>query len=606
MASELRRLGLLALVLLGVVGFCLRIDVSGLPEVTRYRDDAYYYFVFVRSLVLGDGPCVTPGVPTSGVHMLWALLLWPMAALFGAPSLVIGAQHMGLGLHVLTALLLYLQMGRGGRALALAALYLGNPFLVDEAQNGQETALACLMTSGLWWGFGRGLSVASLVSVLAVLARSDLILLAAPFAVARFGWKLHAGVPLVASLLVYVASNVALAGHWLQDSAAPIPWLFAAHFERTQPDTWARAQRWWWYLRPCLLGGPYGLVSPVLGGVLVATAGAGFLRERWHVVPLLLTGVGVLLGARDVEVPLIASLLILLAGPVRQAHAGRAYQAALLGFGAIVGLHLVVRGYPRDYYFAPMAVLGVLAFGGLSSRLAHMACALLAVTNALALRAPRVAHTWQEQMAMAGKFVGDVTPSGAPLGCFNSGILAFHAKVPVINLDGVVNRQAFAALRAGQLDKYLDARGVRFLVDSEIQFRVDDPWPHSSGAHFGGGFAAERDLVEIARCAVPGVREPFVVYWRRGRGEAPVAPTVARVLGPAPAHGARRGGHYVAWPTTGPATLRLRVEGSAEPALTLAVADRATVVIVRVDSAKPGRHGLFVDDNAAPILSVDL
>ena len=278
----------------------------------------------------------------------------------------------------------------------------------------------------------------------------------------------------------------------------------------------------------------------------------------------------------------------------------------LFGFGALVALHLVVRGYPRDYYFAPMAVLGVLAFGGLSSRLAHAACGLLAVTNALALLAPRVAHTWQEQMAMAGRFVGDVTPSGEPLGCFNSGILAFHAKSPVINLDGVVNRQAFVALRAGELDKYLDARGVRFLVDSEIQFRVDDPWPHSSGAHFGGRFAPERDLVEIARCVVPGVREPFVVYWRRGRGEPPVAPTVARVLGPAPAHGARRGGHYVACPTTGPATLRLRAEGSAEPALTLAVVDRATVVIVRVDSAKHGRHGLFVDDHAAPILSVDL
>jgi hypothetical protein len=606
-----RGIALGALVLLGVAGVVLRFDGSRLAEVTRYRDDAYYYFVFVRSWVGGEGPCVTPGAPTSGVHLLWACLLAPLAALFGPQSLLVGAQHLGLGLHVLTALGLFVQLGGGARALALASLYVGNPFLVDEAQNGQETALACAMTLLLWWGFGRGIAVASAVAVLATLARSDLILLAAGFAVARFGWRLRAAVPLAVALAVYAATNLALAGHWLQDSAAPIPWLFATHFERTQPDFAQRVQRFWWYLRPCLLGGPFGVVSPVLGGVLTATAVAAWLRARWFFVPLLLTGFGAVLGARDVTVPLIASLLLLGYGALddvqgRAAHAGRAYSAALLSFAALVALHLVVRTYPRDYYFAPMGVLGVLAFGALPSRLAHVACALWALSQVLALATtPRVAHTWQEQMAMAGRFLRTVVPAGEPVGCFNSGIVAFYDEGPVRNLDGVVNRAAFVALRKGNLNAYLDTHAVRFLVDSQIQFRVDDPWPHSSGAHFGAGFTLARDLVVVARCVVPGVREPFAVYWRRGRGELPPPPTGARVLGPAPAPRAGRPGAYVLWPAPAPGRLHLGALAGGASAV-VAEVDQPTTVIVRVDAPSAGRYGLFVDAAPAPILTVDL
>jgi hypothetical protein len=74
-----------------------------------------------------------------------------------------------------------------------------------------------------------------------------------------------------------------------------------------------------------------------------------------------------------------------------------------------------------------------------------------------------VGQRWQEQMAMAGHYLREVVPRGEPVGCFNSGILAFHDPGPVLNLDGVVNAPAFAALRAGRLDAWLDAGGVRKL-----------------------------------------------------------------------------------------------------------------------------------------------
>lgn len=607
MANRRLRLALWTAGLAAVCVLLLRFDVSSMPEVTRYRDDAYYYFVFVRNWASGLGPCVTPDVATNGVHVLWAILLLPLWLLAGDGGFLVGAQHLGLGLHVLTAVGLFLLLG-GARGLGVALLYLGNPVLVQEAQNGQETALACAATLALWWGFGRRrVAIATAVAVLAVLARSDLVFLVAAFGIARFGWRPLAAVPLGGALLAYAGVDLALAGRVLQDSAAPIPWLFAAHFERTGPDTIARLRRFWWYLRPCLLGGPYGIVSPVFGGVLLATTLAPRLRAPWEVAPLVLTLLAAAFGASDVAVPLIGAALVLMPNPVRQAHAGAAYPAALAGFAALVVLHLVVRGYPRDYYFAPLGVLGALAFGGLAPRATAVAGVLLLGFNVWQLRAPPFAHVWQEQMSMAGKFLRTVVPAGEPVGCFNSGIVAFHDPGPVLNLDGVVNHEAFVALRAGALDAYLDANDVRFVVDSPEQLARSGDWPHGSGVHFGPDFDPDADLVEVVRFVVPGIGgTPFTAYWRRGRGAPPPRPLDMRVLGPAAGHGDRPAGVYVLWPAQAPGALELRALDAPLPPLRLLAVAAPTTVVLRVDAPIPGRYGLFRTGEPVPLLTLDL
>ncbi len=605
-SSTATRLGTAAAAVAGalaVVGLLLRIDLSALPEVTRFRDDAYYYFVFARNLAHGDGPCVTPGVPTNGVHALWAGLLTVIAALRGDGGIVLGAQHLGLGLHVLTALGVFLVAGRTRVAAATACLYLGNPFLVAEAQNGQETALGCALTLLLVAARRASAPVFFAVGALAVLGRSDLVLVLAGVSIARGGWRVRAALPLVVAVAVYAVVNLALAGRWLQDSATPIPWLFRAHFLRTGPDAWEHLRHLWWYLRPCLVGGPYAVAGPMWGAVLVALA-LWALPRRWRFVPLALTCVGWLMGARDVAVPLLASALVLGRGAV-DGDVARVARYALGGFGVLVGLHLVVRGYPRDYYFAPLAVLGAVALPALPLHLAWTALAVAAVGTVTALAGPRVDQAWQEQMAMAGRFLREVVPAGEPVGCFNSGILAFHDPGPVLNLDGVVNAPAFAALRAGRLDAYLDAQRVRFVVDSAIQFRRDDPWPHASGVHFGPDFDPDRDLVEVARFVVPGLSEPFVAYQRRGRGVRPPPPE-ARDLGPAPACLDRRVGRYVLWSTPGAARLSLRRVDGIGDSRELTRVTAATSVVLRADAPEVGRYGLFVGDAGVPILTVDL
>lgn len=601
-------LGFLALAGLAVVAWARCLDASTLPEVTRYRDDAYYYFDFVRALARGEGPCVTPGQPTNGIHAIWAAMLWPLYALFGDRGFVVGAAHLGLGLHALTALWLFALLGRSARAGAVALLYLGCPLLVTEAQNGQETALACFAAVACCQAFARGFAPACVAAAFALLSRSDLICLVVPLGLAHFGWR-RGLAPAAIGFAALTAVNFALAGRLVQDSALPIPWLFAQHFERTGPDLAARAARLWWFLRPCLLGGPWAVASWAFGAALVAAAATRVLPRAWRLVPLPLTLLAGWLGAHDLEVPLAAAVLLALSAWPRVPEVARADASRLvwvaLGFFVLAGLHLVLRTYPRDYYFAPLGVLGALALAAWPGRVGLAALAMTAAAHALALRGPRVEQLWQEQMAMAGRFLREVVPAGEPVGCFNSGILAFHDAGPVLNLDGVVNHAAFAALRAGQLDAWLDGARVRFLVDSAIQFRRDDPWPHCSGAHFGPDFDPDRDLLELARCVAPGVREPFIVYWRRGRGASPALPSAPRDLGPAPAFRQRPTGRYVLCPCPAGELWLRRVDGTGAAVL-VTVAERPTCALLRLDAAAPGRYGLYAGAGLAPLFAVDL
>src|SRR5690606_15925634 len=130
-----------------------RFDVAALPEVGRHRDDAYYYFDFVRNLVSGCGPRIGAGEPTNGVHVGQALLLVPLHLAAGDRGLVEGSRWLGLAL-LLGAALVFAHAARrhglgAGATAVLAAALAGDAFLIDEAQNGQETALAVFASTVL-------------------------------------------------------------------------------------------------------------------------------------------------------------------------------------------------------------------------------------------------------------------------------------------------------------------------------------------------------------------------------------------------------------------------------------------------------------------------
>ena len=616
-AADGRRAGALlsglavaASLLAAAVGLWLWFCAS--PTATnRLRDDAYYEFVWAANVATGRGPMVSDGVTTSGVQWLWSLLLVPFAACFGAQALPVVAPWLGFVLHVATAAS-WVRAARSRLAgLCLAACWLGHPLLLRESQNGQETALACFCATWLWLVRRADERVFVSWSVLAVFARSDLWFLVAALSVWRHRGRLRiAWIAPVAVLAMLLGANLAVSGSVWQDSALPMAWLWHRNHELAHPDGAGFWRAVWWYARPALLGGPFALASAMGIGFAVFT----LLRPFWPValraLPALAVGCAAAVGLRDLATAGWAALLLALLPAAGRRRVVWSQVALFGGLAAIVVLHWAVRWYPRDYYVAPLAIV---AFAAVAR---HSRCRLLLAVFAGAQVADwqRVRPeplTGQVEMQMAGTFLREVLPASERVGCFNSGLVTFLADttadparaIRFVNLDGVVDARSFAALRRGELAAYLDAQGIRFVLDNPVQFARDPALPHACGQHFGGAFDPARDLVEIARFDAPGIDngraggDSMRLYWRCGAGAEPARAARSRDLGLG-ADGAR----YIAWVAASGQTLQCEEpDGTRE---TIVTAEVATTIVVRLDDEPRRPCRLFVAGVAEPVLQL--
>jgi hypothetical protein len=597
----------------------LAVGVSGwlslAPDLAdRLRDDAFYEFAWAANLAAGRGPVVSDGVATSGVQWLWCLLLAPIAWAFGPAALPTAAPWFGLLLHAATACGWALTIRRRWLGVALAACWFGHPLLLRESQNGQETALACLLASALWWGRRAANGRFAALATLATLARTDLLFVVAALAVwrqRRFG-----GTALLAPVVAGAAlalCNRAIGGGWLQDSALPMAWLWHANWDLAHPDGAGFWRQQWWYLRPVLLGAPFAAASTCGFGLVVWLALRRLAPARWRFAPLAAVVAAWAGGLRDVGIPLLGAAC-LAAWPGSSPPRRRRLPAVLwlaFGLAAIVALHWAVRWYPRAYYAAPLAVAAFAALPAFAARSPWLLAAFAAGNAFDGTRLVDENLRAQVEMELAGSQLAAVLPADERVGCFNSGIVTFHADVlaraagaprrGVVNLDGVVDARSFAALQRRGLGAWLDAEGVRFVLDNPVQFALDPTLPHACGPWFGGGFDPARDLVEIARFDDPAVDngrpggESMRLYWRRGRGTMPQRPTAAVDLGVA-----RDGARCALVPlAAGDALWRRTADGAEALVLT---AEAATAAVVRLPAAGPAAQELFVRGEAAPRL----
>ncbi len=597
-----------AATLAGVLG--LATGVMGTPDASnRLRDDAFYEFAWAANVAAGLGPTVSDGVTTSGVQLLWSLFLVPCVWLFGAAALPIVAPWFGFVLHVITAGLWFRGCKDRLTGFCIAGCWLGHPLLVRESQNGQETALACLLASVLWLRRAASERAFLLCSCLAVLARSDLLAFVVALSVWRHRrcWWRAVLTPAIA-LTVHVLANALLGGGLWPDSAMPMAWLWHANQAVADPSWSGWWQQAWWFLRPTLLGGPWAMASAMGLGF-----GAFVLVRPWwppalRAFPAAAVGCAYAWGARDLATPAWMAMFLALLPAARPRRVPRLPLALLAGLLGIVVLHWAVRWYPRDYYLAPLVVaaLAVVAAYG-RSRLLLVVLALAQVADRDRVRAEPLAG--QVEMAMAGQFLANVLPTSERIGCFNSGLVTWYAAVMaaptahrgVVNLDGVVNASSFAALRERRLDAWLDAEGIRFVLDNPVQFALDPRLPHAVGHWFGPDFDPANDLVEVARFDAPGLDngrpggDSMRLYWRRGRGALPIANLIARDLGRGPG-----GARFALWPAR-PGE-QLQVEGDDGHRHTLLSVDVPTTVIVRLPGPGLAAANLFVAGRVEPVL----
>ncbi|MEC8252132.1 MAG: hypothetical protein VX044_02890 [Planctomycetota bacterium] len=524
------------------------------PDLTnRLRDDAFYEYLWAVDVAAGGQGEVSAGVSTSGVQWLWTFALTAIAWLFGASAVAV-APFLGGLLHLAAACVWWRLPRDRATGAVLGLCWLGHPLLLREAQNGQETALAALCACGLYALRSSRERAFAPICVLATLARVDLLALVVLLSVARHRRALWRALPAPAlSIAAASALNLHYGGGLLQDSAMPMTWLWHENLEAAR-GFWSSQ---WWFTRPVLLGGPYATVSMFGFGLLAYLLVRPWWPARARWLPAVAVAAAAALGARDLWAGAICAALLALRPARRRRPMPWALLAVALGLSAIVALHWAVRWYPRDYYLAPLFVAACAAL----HRCGRWRAALLAFPLLQAADLGRVGPeplAGQAELRLAGLFLQDALPDGGRVGCFNSGIVAYLDRVGgegrpparrgVVNLDGVVDRRSFQALRAGRLAAWLDDQEIAFVVDGPQQFSLDPRVPHACGRFFGGGFDPSRDLAEVARFDVVGVRGDFAdsmrLYWRRGRGARPqpwAAPGELRALPSGP------GGRRILW-----------------------------------------------------------
>lgn len=533
-------------------------------EANRLRDDAFYEFVWAANVAAGNGPTVSDGVATNGVQWLWTLLLVPIAY-FQPASLPVIAPMLGLGLHILSALIVWRLPQDRLTGICLGLCWLGHPLLLREAQNGQETALATFLVVCLFAKRRAREPVFALLSILSVLARSDLFCAVFLMSLCRHrnsttaaGWSRALLTPVLA-LSALVGCNLVFGGSWWQDSALPMAWLFHTNLDEAN-GYWFNL---WWFTRPVMLGGPFATVSTFGFGLVTFQ----LIRPWWpmslRAVPAIVIGLVSALGGNDLLTVGWAALLLALFPAQRLRKMPSELLAITVGLSAIVALHWAMRWYPRDYYLAPIVLVAFVSMARFGRwRFLLLVFALIQIQDSWRIQPEPLAR--QREMSLAGQRLHDVVPAGQRVGCFNSGLVTWWASVladgaqerAIVNLDGVVDARSFAALRSGRMSQWLDEQEIRFLLDVPAQFGLDPSVMHASGMHFGDGFDPAKDLVELARFYVPEIAHAgqpagsMRLYWRRGRGEMPERPVSPREIravvssAPTQASAASRGGYW--------------------------------------------------------------
>jgi hypothetical protein len=436
-------------------------------------DDSFYYFTIARNAASGLGFTFDGLTPTNGFHPLWMLillLLWPLGGIQAA----LGAGALfGACTVLLTHLLVSRASGSPWAGTAAAICTAANPALYVVWLNGLETALALLaLTLFLWYaarpaapggGTRRALTL-GLLAGLTTLSRTDYVLLVLPGLLAvvllergeAFSARIRrcgiALLPFGLTVAGWVAWSWAHTGTLLQTSGMAIPFIntlslmdFAGTDSPLLP--WARLAKLWEAMTSMRESTGFGWTIALLALALLLQRPAG---RRWTER-----------GGRAVPPWLLAGLLV------------------------TIIFHTMVRLHLRTWYYAPYALAAGLVFALLLDRLARgggrrplriMAAAALIIAVAIPFgtRWHRLASTGTRTkdyiFFTLRRIMERKADPDAVIGVSDAGYLGYTLPCRVINLDGVVNGDALAAMRQGRLTDYIREMGMSFAFLRGIYF----------------------------------------------------------------------------------------------------------------------------------------
>jgi hypothetical protein len=561
-------LGLLA----AGAGVVLLQPFTPFDEFTRRADDAYYYFQVAANFPR-HGFWTFDGInATNGVQPLWAWLLTGVATIAHAigvdDKIVLARTFVSIAalMHVASAFLLLSLLRRTvsfGTGVVAGGALLFSMSTVWAHTWGMENSLYTLLLIGTaGYGhlvFGRDLTArrAVLYGVLlglTGLARLNAVLLTA-FAAFFFlltHRQLGARAVMLAAVfsttaaslvLPYAAWNYATTGHPLPVSGAVKGVQSTAYFAARGIESRWLPRAMWRVLRQNRA--PLSaFASSALGDALWPIGGRTvyFARSR-AIGPVVLVPLAVCaavgLARRGREQPLL----------VQRSRAlwPFAYVGAFAAFNALLSITLfptqIRYAMTRWWLVEGELVLMVIAATVVAAALARAAIVVrrvqvtqwlvragIAVTALLSLVQTTRYYwngaveirdwnsSWGNHMLLAAAWLRECAPPEARVGSWNAGVLGYHARQRVTNLDGLMNgHHLIPYLRTGSVDAYIRAQNLEYLSDAESIFtreRLTEKLP----------------LEEVYREYMPLMKQHYLIY-RVGSASAPVAghPSAAAV-----------------------------------------------------------------------------
>ncbi len=430
--------------------------------VSRFEDDAFYYFGIARHLAAGEGFTFDGIHRTNGFHPLWQLMLVPLFSTSSdiAPLRVVGLLE--LALLIATAVLLLRTLGpRYGRHAARcgAALLLFHPLASRVFLSGMETSLFVLLTVLAWRRYlaiearvQAGVSAWMLLGVvcaLAFLARLEGALVALSIVVLawrrlRSAWRLPmaflAPQALVAS--AYFAWNhvsfhtllpVSGATKALFASRLPLALRLGALLDVPWPGQHLVYQLF--ELDDSIFQAP-GVAIALYFGLLAGAVGLVVWYRR-----------AIRLG--DLSLPFLAAALVIVADRLTTFWIGAWQHGLWLLITAAAGAAVI--GRARKWAIA-----------------ATLAAALLVAGCARATWwPPALEGHWGMISMQAARWAQANIPEDDVAASWNAGMIGYLSHRHVVNLDGLANDAVYLAevQPARRILGYLTKSGVRWIID---------------------------------------------------------------------------------------------------------------------------------------------
>lgn len=464
----------------------VRIRILGQPLECLDRlfvpDDTYYTLSISRSLAAGHAPSTDGQTVTTGFQPLIAVFQVPLFRFLHGPDEVLHAAllegaFLGACGTLAVGLLLARISGRGAALLGMLLTAL-HPLIVKTDLNGLETSLSGFLALLVLLAYTMAderrekLSFVALgaLCALALLARIDncfLVALVVVFGAVR--WGLRSVAVLVATLATVGAPwwvySIAIRGSPVPESGAAVRQIIGFHqaMFRLTPS---RAI-------------PFGLAT--IGSWIAPSAERDKLALAGIAVVLCLVAVGYFIGPKLRPGPGRCTLQIAVASAI-----------LLIAFYV---LFLPALWFFERYFYFPYLVLSMAAAVGiaeltqstLQARWWRKRLVEAAAVFSIALFLAGFYGKWRlffskpregVDIAVLGSQGGyreaareilEHLPQESTLGAMQSGALGYYAQtVRVVNLDGVVNGAAYAALRQRKLEEYLRREHVGYFADWDI------------------------------------------------------------------------------------------------------------------------------------------